>query len=156
LVGRVFEAHPTTFPLGIGSLQRGALMAAARPVLYQINTRVVLGEVGPGATLDDLPDALLDELSARGVDLVWMLGVWQTGPAGREAARSQPDWVRGYRQQLADFTDADVCGSPFAVASYVAHPDFGGDGALARLRQRLARRGMRLVLDFVPNHTARD
>jgi len=52
-------------------------------MLYQINTRVVLNEVGPGATLDDLPDALLDDLASKGVEHVWMLGVWQTGPAGR-------------------------------------------------------------------------
>ena len=36
------------------------------------------------------------------------------------------------------------------------HEDFGGDEALARLRQRLQRRGLRLVLDFVPNHMAPD
>src|SRR5262249_49496453 len=34
--------------------------------------------------------------------------------------------------------------------------DFGGDAALARLRQRLRQRGLRLMLDFVPNHMAPD
>ena len=52
-------------------------------MLYQINTRVVLRDIRPGATLDDLPDALLDEIAGRGFTWVWMLGVWQTGPAGR-------------------------------------------------------------------------
>jgi hypothetical protein len=32
----------------------------------------------------------------------------------------------------------------------------GGDEALARLRTRLQQRGLRLMLDFVPNHTALD
>jgi len=36
------------------------------------------------------------------------------------------------------------------------HPDLGGDAALARLRERLRTRGLRLLLDFVPNHTALD
>ena len=126
------------------------------PTLYQINTRVLLGEIRPHATLDDIPDAMLDRLAALGFDLIWMLGVWQTGPAGREVSRTQPDWRRGYPLDLPDVKDEDICGSPFAIQEYTVHRDFGGDAALARLRQRLSQRGLRLMLDFVPNHTALD
>jgi len=52
--------------------------------------------------------------------------------------------------------EADVSGSCFAVREYRVHEDFGGDEALARLRWRLQRRGLRLILDFVPNHMAPD
>jgi hypothetical protein len=125
-------------------------------MLYQINTRIVLGELGPSATLDDLPDALLDRLAEQGFTMIWMLGVWQTGPAGRAVSRSRPDWRRGFEQDLPDLREDDICGSPFAVQAYTVHADFGGPEALARLRQRLRRRGLRLVLDLVPNHTAPD
>src|SRR5262249_34734227 len=57
---------------------------------------------------------------------------------------------------LPDFRESDVCGSCFAVRDYRVHADFGGDEALARLRERLRRRGLRLILDFVPNHMAPD
>jgi glycosidase len=53
-------------------------------------------------------------------------------------------------------TDDDICGSCFAVTGYEAHPDLGGDAALARLRRRMSHRGLRLMLDFVPNHVALD
>jgi glycosidase len=87
---------------------------------------------------------------------VWLLGVWQTGDAGRAVSRRQPEWQAGYREALADFRPADVTGSPFAVRDYTVHRDFGGPEALERLRVRLRRRDVRLMLDFVANHTALD
>lgn len=134
--------------------------AAANPSLYQINTRIALGELstrlGRSATLDDISDGELDRIASLKFDWVWFLGVWQTGEAGRAVSMSQPQWVAEYRATLPDFTLSDVTGSPFAITKYVAHEDFGGDEALARLRARLASRGLKLLLDFVPNHTAID
>jgi hypothetical protein len=130
------------------------------PALYQINTRVWLrmlaGVLGRPATLDDVPDSELDRLAQLGFDWVWLLGVWQTGPAGRQVAISQPDLRQVYDSVLPGWTDDDVCGSCFAVTGYVVCPDLGGDEALARLRRRLSERGLRLMLDFVPNHTGLD
>jgi hypothetical protein len=130
------------------------------PALYQLNTRASLSELGERlgrpATLDDVPDATLDKIAARGFDWVWPLGVWQTGEAGRQVSLSQPEWQHEYRELLPEFTPEDVCGSPFAIREYVVHTDFGGPEALARFRRRLAERGVRLMLDFVPNHTALD
>jgi hypothetical protein len=85
-----------------------------------------------------------------------LLGIWQTGEAGRRVSLSQPEWLREYRELVPEFTPDDVCGSSFAVREYVVHADFGGPNALVRFRRRLAERGLRLMLDFVPNHTALD
>ncbi len=130
------------------------------PAVFQVNTRVQLSEIaaatGRAATLDDIPDAELDRLAAQGFDLVWFLGVWQTGEAARRISRSVPELLAEYRRTLPDFREEDVCGSCFAVREYRVHEDFGGDAALARLRRRLKRRGLRLILDFVPNHVALD
>jgi hypothetical protein len=136
-------------------------MSAPRyPALFQVNTRVRLSELaaarGRKATLDDVPDAELDRLAADGFDLVWFLGVWQTGEAARRVSRSNPEWLAEYHRVLPDFREEDVTGSCFAVREYRVHEDFGGDEALARLRARLKRRGLRLILDFVPNHMAPD
>jgi glycosidase len=130
------------------------------PSLFQVNTRVRLGELaaelGRAATLDDIPDTDLDRLAWDGFDLVWFLGVWQTGEAGRRISREHRQLREEYRRVLPDFRESDVCGSCFAIRDYHVHEDFGGDEALARLRRRLARRGVRLILDFVPNHVAPD
>jgi Alpha amylase, catalytic domain len=130
------------------------------PSLYEINTRIWLNELSRKkdrrVTLADVPDAELDALAALGFDWIWLLGAWQTGPAGREVARTHAGLRRDYAAALPDFRDEDIAGSPFAIQSYHVHTDFGGDMALSRIRERLRQRGLKLLLDFVPNHTALD
>ena len=128
--------------------------------LYQINARVWITELskrlGRPATLDDVTDAELDAVAAHGFDWVWLLGVWQTGAAGRDVSRSRPEWRREFEETLPDLQESDIAGSCFAITDYHVHADLGGDEALARIRERLKQRGLRLMLDFVQNHTALD
>ncbi len=130
------------------------------PSLYQINTRVWLGELsrslGRPATLDHIPDAELDRLAAMGLDWIWFLSVWQTGLAGQQVSRSNAAWRKEFQLALPDLRDEDIIGSGFAITGYTVSSQLGGDAALARLRERLRNHGMRLLLDFVPNHTALD
>jgi hypothetical protein len=130
------------------------------PLLYQINTRVMMTGLGRGlgrtATLDDIPDAFLDDMRAKGFDWLWFLGLWQTGEAARKVSLTNPILRAEYVRELPDFREDDVCGSPFAIKGYKTHADFGGDQALARLRARMADRGLLLLGDYVANHVAPD
>jgi hypothetical protein len=130
------------------------------PSLFQINTRVWLTELsavlGRPATLDDIPDAELDRLARWGFDWIWMLSVWQTGPAGQQVSRGNFEWRKEFEDTLPDLREEDIAGSGFAITGYTVHQALGGDAALGRLRKRLRQRGLKLMLDFVPNHTALD
>ncbi|MEI6517900.1 MAG: alpha-amylase family glycosyl hydrolase, partial [bacterium] len=126
------------------------------PSLYQINIRTFLSNLGRQATLDDIPDLFLDRLAQQGFDWLWPLGIWSIGTASRSVSRSERGWRDEYLKTLPDLCDADIGGSPFAITPYCTDPALGGDEALARLRVRLADRGIKLLVDFVPNHVALD
>lgn len=126
------------------------------PSLFQINTRVWLTSLartlGRSATLDDIPNAELDRLASRGFDWIWLLSVWQTGPQAQAISRGSLAWRQEFEHTLPDLLDQDIEGSGFAITAYHVHEKLGGDVALARLRERMRQRGLKLMLDFVPNH----
>lgn len=130
------------------------------PLLYEVNARVLLTELGrtQGApvALGAIPDSMLDQWAENGFDAIWLMGVWTTGEIGRQLALNSPGLQEEYRKAMPGFTPADVVSSPYAVSAYEASRALGGPVQLAKLRQRLSDRGLGLVLDYVVNHTARD
>ncbi|MGC0342892.1 alpha-amylase [Streptomyces sp. SLBN-8D4] len=129
-------------------------------VLYEINTLVWLGELshhhGRPVTLGDVPGEVWDSVALPGIDTVWLMGVWERSPAGREIALRDPGLVASFRETLPDVTGADIAGSPYCVRDYVVDARLGGPDGLAAARAQLAARGVRLILDHVPNHVAPD
>lgn len=130
------------------------------PTLYQVNARVWLTELsrelGRRATLDDIPDTAFDGFAEMGFTRIYFLSVWQTGEAGRKISINHPGWKEGFKADIPDLTDEDICGSGFAITDYELHNNFGKPEELVRLKQRLNERGLKLMLDLVPNHTAID
>ena len=130
------------------------------PTLYEINTWAWLYDLsqryGRRITLGDVPPAAWDALATPGFDAVWLMGVWTRSAASARIARAHPDLQAGFRAALPDFSPADVIGSPYAVGDYTVDKRLGGPEGLAAARAALAARGLRLILDFVPNHVAVD
>ena len=119
---------------------------------YEINTAVWLG----GHSLADVPARRWDAIAALPVDAVWLMGVWQRSPAGLAIAAADEGLSSSFRRAVADLRPTDVIGSPYCVRDYVVDERFGGREALAVARRELAARGLRLILDYVPNHVAPD
>ena len=132
----------------------------AKPVIYEINTAIWLGDLSRAAgrqvTLADVPASAWDDVTPAGADAVWLMGVWERSPAGLELANANAGLQASFRDALPDVRRDDVIGSPYCVRRYVVDDSFGGPRALAEARAKLAARGVRLLLDYVPNHVAPD
>lgn len=100
----------------------------------------------PAPTFNDVPDAFFNNLKRNGFDILYILGVWQTGAAGLR--HSQAIVAVGDRPAAVS--------SPFAVTDYHVHSAFGGDSALIELRRRANNQGIQVLIDFIPNHVAID
>ncbi len=121
------------------------------PSLYQINIRVFRHRFGDNIRLLDIPSSYWQGLAETGIDYVWLMGVWQTG-ANAQAYAMVPELQAAYTEALPDWQAVDVIGSPYAVDRYVLHQDLGTPEDLRTLKEHLNALGIKLILDFVPNH----
>lgn len=130
------------------------------PLVYEINTRCWLRELserqGRSIQLGNIPDEMFHRWRQNGFTHVWLMGVWTTGPRSRECYLSLPETSRQLQEVLPDWGERDVAGSPYAIAEYRVPDSLGGDAGLATFREQLHGHGLRLLLDFVPNHVGLD
>ncbi len=130
------------------------------PIIYEINSWVWLNELsrkyGRSVTLSTVPSQEWDLLASLGADAVWFMGVWERSPAGIQVALKNEGLMSDFRRALPDLRTEDIVGSPYCVRRYVVDSHLGGPEGLAAARKILRQKGMRLILDFVPNHVAPD
>jgi hypothetical protein len=92
--------------------------------------------------LDQIPDEELQLLAHRGLNALWLIGVWERSRASQAIKR-----MRGQQDAVA---------SAYSLYEYNIAGDLGGDYAYNNLRERAARYGIRLASDMVPNHMGID
>jgi Alpha amylase, catalytic domain len=130
------------------------------PRIYEINTWVWLSELstkaGSPIHLANVPSTQWDGIASLGFDAIWLMGVWERSPVGIAIANKNLNLLEDFRRTLPDFRTEDNVGSPYCVRQYTVDQHLGGPQGLAVARKELAKRGMRLILDFVPNHVAPD
>ena len=103
---------------------------AANATIYEVNIR----NYTPEGTFRAF-EAHLPRLAQMGVVLLWLMPVHPIGELGRKGS----------------------LGSPYAVRDYFGvNPEFGTLADLRQLVQAAHQLGMRVLLDWVANHTSRD
>ncbi len=88
--------------------------------------------------LDEIPDEELARLASWGFNGLWIIGVWERSPASERI-----------KQRTGN---PEAAASAYSIYDYVIAADLGGEEALADLRDRAGKRGIRLACDMVPNH----
>jgi glycosidase len=136
----------------------------AKPRIYQLLPRLfgnenetrkvngTLSENGSGK-FNDLSKSVLAGLRADGYTHVWLTGVIQQATSTDYSAVGQaaddPDLLKG------------IAGSPYAIRDYFdVSPDYAEDPAkrleeFQALCERMKASGLKVLIDFVPNHVAR-
>jgi len=129
------------------------------PQVLEVNARLWLARLsareGGTVSLSTVSSYELEAIAER-FDALWLMGAWQRSPGARELALSTPGNRDAYDAALPGWTATDVEGSPYAIHRYQVDSGLGEPGDLQALRRRLHDVGVRLIVDFVPNHLAID
>ncbi|MBT0587466.1 alpha-amylase family glycosyl hydrolase [Alteromonas oceanisediminis] len=98
--------------------------------IYQINIR----QFSAQGTFDEV-HAHLPRLKQLGVDILWLMPIHPIGEVNRKG----------------------TLGSPYAVKDFLGiNPEFGDAESLRQLIEAIHAIGMKVILDWVPNHSAWD
>ena len=92
--------------------------------------------------LDQIPEDELALLKSRGLNGLWLIGIWERSQASQT--------IKHLRGQ------GDAVASAYSLADYRIADDLGGTAAYEVLRDRAAAQGVRLASDMVPNHMGID
>ncbi|MFW9904137.1 MAG: alpha-amylase family glycosyl hydrolase [Candidatus Thorarchaeota archaeon] len=125
-------------------------------ILFEINTRVWLYnlriELGEEITLLKIPEEYWLEFVENGFDWIWLMGVWKHSPLTMEDLKRHPGLKKEFTTALPDWKPADVIGSPYSIIEYELNPMLGEPDDLKILKKKLNKMGVKLMVDFVPNH----
>lgn len=120
------------------------------PKLYEINTRVWLN--ARNLSLAEAPISFFSELKEKGIDIIWLMGIWKNSEDSVDKYCFTSDLVSSYQKALKDWQKEDVIGSPYAIDSYCVNPRIGCNEDLLAFKEKLNNLGLKLFLDFIPNH----
>jgi len=129
------------------------------PFIYEINTRVWIKRFFPDQisyNLLDIPDNYWHSLVSKGFHYVWLMGVWETCSSLVPSCCFEDFLKWEYSKALKDWKTEDVIGSPYSINRYNLNPLLGNDSTLIALKNKLNKLGLKLILDFIPNHFGAD
>lgn len=125
----ILQAAPAQVPVRAPALAPDTSWVA-RGALYEVYVR----DFSPAGTFRGVTEGL-DRIQSSGANVLWLMPIHPIGALNRKGS----------------------LGSPYAVRDYRAvNPAYGKAADFRALVRAVHARGMKLILDWVPNHTAAD
>ena len=152
LVAAVFMACGTPAPTGDAAVQGSAAQAdvlvhpewTKNATIYEVNLRQHTAEGTIQAFIPDLP-----RLKELGVDILWLMPIHPIGEVNRKGGENKNNYIAE--------PGSGSLGSPYSVQDYYAvNPDYGTHDDVRELTAAAHKLGMRVILDWVANHSAFD
>lgn len=165
----MIREHITNLPDNIGKTKKSSLPVEFKDwlkpseigqhqSLYLINTRLWIDQLSKKynhpITVDTVPNAEWNNLFEK-YDYFWFMGIYTPSIASQEHAKK---WCHELRYALPDLDpNKDVAASPFAIPEYVPNQKIAKNWqAWDKMVNKLHQHGKKVMIDFVPNHTALD
>ena len=129
------------------------------PSIYEINTRVWLNRFNTSerkAKLSDVPAEYWKSLKDVGIDYIWLMGIWKTCPSTIDKYCFEEGLEKNYYKALKNWKREDIIGSPYSIDGYQVNPNLGSFEELIQLKETLNKMGLKMILDFIPNHFSAD
>lgn len=125
------------------------------PSLLEINGRVWIKRFkgrSKQTSLLNVNESFFNNLKQKKIDYLWLMGAWQNSEESADKYCFVEGLQKEYSNALPDWNKSDVIGSPYAIDEYALNKRFGTKSDLLEFKDKLNRAGIKLILDFIPNH----
>jgi len=129
------------------------------PVVYEIHTEVWLEQLSnkyqQKIDFSNIPDSEIDLLKNMNIDSLWLMGIWKRSINALDHAFKEKKLINYADKTLLNFNkNLDITASSYSIAEYKIEEKFGGEKAYLSFKERIS--PIKIILDFVPNHTSID
>ena len=136
--------------------KNGQKLSTINPKIYEINFRIWVNNFSDNGKISGVAMDDFRSVSEKGINIIWLMGIWDTCDSVIKKCCFESGLIAAYNKALPDWKEEDVIGSPFSINKYEVNPLYGTWDDLKRLKLNLNKLGLKLFLDFIPNHFSSD